>query len=1645
VDRPVPSRKSGTFGARNIKSRRPAGVSRRRKKQLGFEKLEARQVMSAQSPLAYLHHSVAENFQLQVQSSSSATAEGLQEIIQRELYWQGLMTALQSTTPSGTLVQSIPSDPLVGNQWHLINSGQQVGNGTLQPIFGKVGEDINVAPVWNQGIFGNGIIVAVNDSGVQRNHPDLAANIIPGVGFDNQDPFGLGDPVIDLDFPISSHGTSVAGLIGAVADNGLGGTGVSPGVKMIPLRSIESPTLQGITDSFRYALAHGADVINNSWGSNVPRDIAAFLAAPNTDQLAALQDLIREGRDGKGIITVFASGNSAGPQFDIGFGSIGGWDFAGYDGWVNSRYTIGVTGVDHDGFYNNFDGTVMAYPEVSAAVLVAAPTGSNAGNVIVDDQSLGSGLWTTDLTGDFGFNRGPDNQGQETLDPFFPFDRDFLPDTDYSSRFNGTSSSSPIVSGVVALMLEANPELTWRDVQEILVRSARQNAPLEIPQNGLGQGLGLGSQNLWVVNQTPVFHDPDPFLPGVPTDPLLQTLNPILDPNAFGSLNAVIGGIVGDHHAPTPITLTNGAGYTVSQGIGFYGEMIGYGHGVIDAGMAVTLAQQWHDKEQALPGELTFTTFVNTPAGTLIPIRNAQQGVLAGGRQVVPGGIGNIDGTFIDFWDEYFVTDRVPFSQPEPPTNDRGGPITFSVPPSNTMSIESVDIKLSISGGTADLLDHMRILLVSPDGTHSELNNFWVEPLPAPGVLQNDGPAIVVGEPGSLDNGGQFVWTFNTRRSWGERSDNAIVFDATTGEPVVDPFGILTLNGAPGEALTQGWQLVIENYDFQTTYDFDGVEIAWHGSPIAADSRRVQGFVGIDQNHDKEFNYSRVIQTIGDVDNDPTTLRYGEVVNEIDLEQESFAGNVTVTVRRTADNSLVDQFVTGADGNFYFDLLPDDYTISIEDPLGRDAIDDSTTAAQFLRHYQSEWQITADWFNVWDHDPIATSEVLIDPISGAPAPWLNGNGQAQEYGMKGINFLLDPGPAAAPQAQFQGTVVADTNGDGQFNPDDVALPGVTVFGDVNRNGVRDAGEVSAVTNAQGQYTLVVPVTSPTVVNVGVVRPTGWTSTNDGPGTADIATDGLESFFVQPGATVANANFSIDPPANNVGGGGATQPGYLMGVVIADVDGDGVRDAAETGAGGFRVYLDNNNSGTFDAGDTETTTNQFGAWAFGNVAPGQRVVRLDTFSPFVQTSLGGGSAGRILTLVGSSTISNILFGVRNTAILDFGDLPLAYPTASHRVGAYWLGSRVDAELVTSSSPIADGDDITGIPDDEDGIEFLTPLTAGGTATIRATANRNTGYLQAWADWNNDGDFNDVGERIITNRLLRDVASQNEISFAVPAGAGANVFIRFRYGEFATGANAISTPTGQALTGEVEDYLRTVPAAPAVIAGVPSDFDQDEDVDGFDFLAWQRNLGRTGGATQAQGNANGDAAVTSGDLHMWKQDFGTVVAAEGAASAALTAGGTGVGGGDFGATIGHSSDGVTTVGMPAGEQNSTGASVVLLAMPNRPAGTASSGLNGSTTLLADAASEWLRLDDGASAEESFRGRPQLRSTYERAVADAPLEPLGDYQLLRRDRAFEDLLGTRRRQGLMEAADGAEASVEDCDELFAALADHGQWPLD
>ncbi|MBD2568872.1 S8 family serine peptidase [Anabaena lutea] len=313
----------------------------------------------------------------------------------------------------------IPNDPLFSQQWHLNNTGQ--GGGTL-------GVDANIIPAWdvldtlNTPIRGTGVTIAVVDDGLQISHPDISPGYQASLSYDFNS--NDSDPT-----PSSTdgHGTSVGGVAAARGNNSIGVSGAAPGANLSGIRLTAAATTdQQEANALTYQ-SQGNYIYNNSWG---PSDTGTSLASPGPLTLAALQTGVTTGRGGKGSIYTWAGGNGRANN-----------DNSNYDGYANSRYVIAVAANRNDA-----NGAFSSYSEPGANLLVTAP--SNGGTL---------GIVTTDLTGADGYNG--------------------LADQNYTNNFGGTSSATPLVSGVVALMLQANPNLTWRDVQHILVRSAEKNDP----------------------------------------------------------------------------------------------------------------------------------------------------------------------------------------------------------------------------------------------------------------------------------------------------------------------------------------------------------------------------------------------------------------------------------------------------------------------------------------------------------------------------------------------------------------------------------------------------------------------------------------------------------------------------------------------------------------------------------------------------------------------------------------------------------------------------------------------------------------------------------------------------------------------------------------------------------------------------------------------------------------------------------------------------------------------------------------------------------------------------------------------------------------------------------------------------------------
>jgi len=154
--------------------------------------------------------------------------------------------------------------------------------------------------------------------------------------------------------------------------------------------------------------------------------------------------------------------------------------------------------------------------------------------------------------------------------------------------------------------------------------------------------------------------------------------------------------------------------------------------------------------------------------------------------------------------------------------------------------------------------------------------------------------------------------------------------------------------------------------------------------------------------------------------------------------------------------------------------------------------------------------------------------------------------------------------------------------------------------------------------------------------------------------------------------------------------------------------------------------------------------------------------------------------------------------------DYGDAPSTYGSADHVISSWlYMGSIPDGEAASQFSDEADGDDRNGF-DDEDGVTF-PEMKPGDKITIPVRTVEEswyrTGYLNAWIDWNGDGDFSDKDERIADNQRVQGGSSTFPLSVTVPSDA---IVTRPTYARFRIGPR-ISSPTGTASDGEVEDYM------------------------------------------------------------------------------------------------------------------------------------------------------------------------------------------------------------------------------------------------
>lgn len=332
---------------------------------------------------------------------------------------------------------SAPADSLFSHQWHLNNGGFVVDANF--PI--KKGADAKVLNAWKRlGNTGSSrVTVAVIDNGFDIMHPDLRAKV--------HKPWDLWNrssklPQGDTRF---THGTPCAS-VAIAASNGTGIVGAAPGVRFMPLHGT-SFSVRTTEEMFDYCIDNGADIISCSWGTTDPK------YSLNSLKEQAIAKAARKGRNGKGCIILFAAGND-------------NLNYVNY--YAAHPDVIAVAASTSQDNYAN-------YSNRGRQISVCAPSNGDW-PILAARASWDQGLsWET---GNYKYYRDGRDRGR------------------HYKHFGGTSSATPLVAGICALILSANPDLTAREVKDILQKTADKiGHPSEYNSAGHSVKYGYGRIN----------------------------------------------------------------------------------------------------------------------------------------------------------------------------------------------------------------------------------------------------------------------------------------------------------------------------------------------------------------------------------------------------------------------------------------------------------------------------------------------------------------------------------------------------------------------------------------------------------------------------------------------------------------------------------------------------------------------------------------------------------------------------------------------------------------------------------------------------------------------------------------------------------------------------------------------------------------------------------------------------------------------------------------------------------------------------------------------------------------------------------------------------------------------------------------------
>lgn len=382
-----------------------------------------------------------------------------------------------------------PNDPYFQYQVTLHNTGQ-LFNGH----YGLVDADIDAPEAWALTMGSEEVIVAVIDDGVTSNHPDLPNTRQVRLNGSN---FGSGNSNDPSPIGNNNHGNACAGVIAATANNGEGIAGIASLCKIMPVR-IENAPPHDRALAIHFAANNGAKILSNSWGYN-DSDSLLYPCI-----ISAIQSAVT-----KGCLVLFAAGNTAHHTNATNV------DDPGYVCFPANNPICGMLSV---GASDRYDHQSDYSPTGTRIDIVAPSQRAKPKDNYTGIEGENMDMWTIDIPGIYGYNPWNSDQGSlfssgETL-PTSGTNH-----LSYTGHFGGTSHSCAVVSGVAALLLSMNPNLTPQDLCSILKTTADKTGGYTYV-NGRCNEMGYGRVNaknaVWMVcDTTKVVGQPIHYVNGI--------------------------------------------------------------------------------------------------------------------------------------------------------------------------------------------------------------------------------------------------------------------------------------------------------------------------------------------------------------------------------------------------------------------------------------------------------------------------------------------------------------------------------------------------------------------------------------------------------------------------------------------------------------------------------------------------------------------------------------------------------------------------------------------------------------------------------------------------------------------------------------------------------------------------------------------------------------------------------------------------------------------------------------------------------------------------------------------------------------------------------------------------------------------------